>query len=323
MNARRNWSALALSSAVSALSFWQLILTLLFTAGTAHAAPPEESLVFRAEIEIKVADCKDAGTDDGVNVQLNDNNLTWLDYGRDDLERNRLYAYDLVPIRNIQDITMLRVAKTGSDGVAIESLALRINGIPIFRKNFGRHWLDNEKNHSTQLTIDSQELRNNSSWIDFPALVLPPFFLPRVELESRIESLVGHTIHGQQLYWGHLHGRAVEVSRTDSSTIHVDLDLAASVPVIWDPEVDVDFDIRFACNGGQISLTVMNAEVDTDYPWYIDIFTLTLLDDVIQLFVPDSLNDSLNNIMTTLDTGAGFCPQITVSSDGGVGFTLF
>lgn len=90
------------------------------------------------------------------------------------------------------------------------------------------------------------------------------------------------------------------------------------MPAILDPEVDVDFDIRFACNEGQISLTAMNAEVDADYPWYIDIFTFTLLDDLIQLFVPDCLNDSLNNIMTTLDIGS--CPAIIVSTDGSVVF---
>jgi hypothetical protein len=42
-------------------------------------------------------------------------------------------------------------------------------------------------------------------------------------MEWRLQSIIGHKIFGTDLYWGALHGRAVEVTRTNSTTIHADL----------------------------------------------------------------------------------------------------
>jgi hypothetical protein len=69
----------------------------------------------------------------------------------------------------------------------------------------------------------------------------------RQELESRIEATVGHAIKFNSLQWGERFGtRYVEATATDDPLVaHVDLDLEADVPVLSNPEVDIDLDLRF------------------------------------------------------------------------------
>jgi len=103
-------------------------------------------------------------------------------------------------------------------------------------------------------------LRSSPEWRTY-VQPPPPLLTPREELESRIESIIGHinSERSNKLKWGHVSGRAVEVTRSDNTTVHVDLDLDISVPdPIPDPEVDVDFDLHFACDSGVISIQMRN-----------------------------------------------------------------
>lgn len=72
--------------------------------------------------------------------------------------------------------------------------------------------------------------------------------IPRQERESRIEGIVGHSIHFNDLEWGdRVDPRHVEATATaDPQVAHIDLDLEADVPALSNPAVDIQFDLRFA-----------------------------------------------------------------------------
>jgi hypothetical protein len=85
--------------------------------------------------------------------------------------------------------------------------------------------------------------------------------IPRIELEQRIESIIGHYIHNvKQIRWGKLSGRGVEVSYKNAETLHVDLDLKIAISKFPDAALDVDFDIKITSRNGAIDLTVMNIQ---------------------------------------------------------------
>jgi hypothetical protein len=122
----------------------------------------------------------------------------------------------------------------------------------VFDRDFGAasscHWLDTDGGHSPTLTVSHAELRAHPAWAGYnhtAAQFLPAFGIPNEELVSRVEALVDDSLHGEDLYWGDLHGPAVEITRgcpaseAECTTAHVDLDLAYDT---WlpDPEVDVD-----------------------------------------------------------------------------------
>ena len=58
-----------------------------------------------------------------------------------------------------------RSTKTGSDGWAIESLELIVNGRVIYQTTFpGGRWLDNSKGKTRTLVIPGYWLRTNPKW---------------------------------------------------------------------------------------------------------------------------------------------------------------
>jgi hypothetical protein len=213
---------------------------------------------------VKTANVKDAGTDDAVMVRLGNMPGTWVDLAINDRERGQTNLYDLGQLKvgnraaMIRDIRTLTISKTGSDGWSIESLELIVNGRAIYRSAFpGGRWLDNSKGKTRRLLITSTKLRTNSRWELYKS-TFPSLTISRLEMEQRVESIIGHHIHtDKRIQWGKLHGRGVEVSYKDSKTLQVDLDLMVDVP---GPNVslDVDFDIRITTRNGAIDLTVTN-----------------------------------------------------------------
>lgn len=183
----------------------------------------------------------------------------------DDHERGRSYLYDLVLLNagsqglKIRDITQLEISKTGSNGWCIESLELIANNRVIYQKTFsGGQWLDNSKGKQPKLVISSRSLRANAKWRAFKS-PRPSGVIKRIELEQRIESIIGHYIHAdKKVQWGKLSGRGVEVTQKDAQTVHVDLDLKAVVKYFPDAAVDVDFDIRITTRRGAIDLQILN-----------------------------------------------------------------
>ncbi len=301
-------------------------------APAAFAGPPENTPVWRAQLRVRVADVSDAGTDDGVKVELNSRNVTWLDYARDDFKRNDEFTYDLAladvknpgsppSVSRLSDITRLTIEKTGDDGLCLKEIDLRIDGRSIYREVFegAGLWLDSDQGRSRRYSVASAQLRQNSHWQIYPPLSFPrdlPRVFSRNELESRIESLIGTFIHGNRLYWGHLHGRGVEVTKRDDQTLHVDLDLAVEVPG-FNPEVDIDFDLVIACGGGKISAVTRNMKVDVDSSWYAEVLSLSGY-DALDHILRGIIRSSLEPVSFVQDTGQPLCPLITVGANGDV-----
>jgi hypothetical protein len=296
-----------------------LLLAMVGTPGSIGRTPPpsESSPVWRAQLRIAVCDVQDAKTDDPVKAELNESSVTWLDYARNDFERGSTFTYDLLlsNVSTLADITKLRVAKTGDNGVCLESLTLKVNGKTIFSHAFSpRRWLDGSHR---SVTFSSAELRGSAQWAGY-TLPIPSLSISRSELESRIEAMAGTFIHGNDLYWGRLHGRGVEVSRKSSSTIHGDLDLAYRLDNWFDPEVDIDFDVRI-CKDGQVSVAVQNVDVDVDSPWYAEILSLGIAEYVDQK-MSEGMEKALRGITVPVGGTIPSCP--TIQSDGSLQFSL-
>jgi hypothetical protein len=303
------------------IPFLLILMTCINSA--ALAAPPETMQVWRAQIQFQTANISDAGSDDSVRVRLNATNSTWLDYGRDDFERNTNYTYDLKlnGINRLSDIHYLYISKTGSDGWAIKSFSLLINGRTIYTQTFpgnGR-WLDTDSGESPNYFVGFSTLRGDDAWVNYVP-PFPPLILPRAELESRVEGIVGDYIHGNRLEWGHLHGRAVEATRKNANTVHFDLDLKADISYLPDPEVDVDFDVEVTCSNGTIAMKVKNVVVDVDSSPILQVLSLGLV-NFLDAELSSRINDAVRNIKIGQNVPLGFCPGINVDSLVNLRFT--
>ena len=298
---------------------------LLFLTCATFAAPRETDPIWRVQLRVQTADVEDAGTDDSVRMALNLNNNTWLDYGRDDFPRNNTFDYDLKldNVATIADLSHIYLAKTGSDGLCLKSVALLVNGRLIYDRVFPGYglWLDNSGGHSNTFVVNYTQLRQDNAWQAYTQ-PFPPFLIPRLELENRIEGLVGDFITGNKLYWGHLYGRAVQVTqkRDASNTLRVDLDLAYDV-FGFDPEVDVDFDLEVRCVNNRLTLLVKNVKVVVDSSWYAEIFTLGIY-QLVDYIANKELSQALKGITVSQSLGVPFCPIITVHNDGSISFSL-
>lgn len=287
------------------------------------APNPESSNVYRLQIRIKTADKPDAETSDAVMVSLNQNNFTWLDYPREDFQRNDRFTFDLSTdgISTVADIKWISFYKPGDDGWCIESFELLINNqsrpaeeispVVLYERRFpnGR-WLDNNEGDRRYLTASFDELRQFSSWgtTRVPGVRT---YIDSTEITSRIISAVGSAIHGTRAQWGKTHGPAVEISGRQNSKIKVDLDLSGAVtgPNV---EVDIDFDIVISCSqrGDQSPVLTMKVEnFRADVNWLADF--LFNVEDRIEKQVPD-IDRSIR--LPQLRE----CPAITIESNGSV-----
>ncbi len=302
------------------------------TAGSIFATPPEDAKIWRVQMRFQTANVGDAGTDDSVRVQLNSSNRTWLDYSHSDFQQNNTFTYDLKMdgINQISDLKYINISKTGSDGLALKSFALLINNREIYTEIFpgSARWLDNDSGSSPNYIVSGYAMRQDASWLSYTQ-PSPPLVIPRAELESRIEGLVGDFITGNRLYWGNKYGRAyVEVAKKPNAlnTLNVDLDLSADVPG-FDPEVDVDFDIEVRCvrhpvlNKNQITLDIKNVKVVVDSNWYAEVLSLGIY-QYIDSYVNNQLGQALKGINISQNIGVPSCPVIDVDDDGDINFSL-
>lgn len=297
-----------------------LLMGELFLAGMlAGGTPPvvmttaaaEGTAVLSAVLSIRTCDKKDTKTDDAVYAELRDGARTWLDYGRNDFERNATYDYDLdlTGISTVADITRLRIHKNGSNGLCISRVRLYINQVLAFERSYASgRWLDNSDADRT-LEFSSAALRADAHWSAVNLNLAKTAEVTRAEFESLIESLVGTAIHGNALYWGHYHGRAVEVSRKSDHVLLVDLDLGLDLNNWFDPEVDINFEVHL-CKDGAFAPSVKNRKVNVDSRWYSEVVSL----GIAQL-VDDKAHDRIARRMKGLDVGVGpglplSCPTI-------------
>jgi hypothetical protein len=309
--------------------------------------------VWRIQLRVRTADVSDAGTGDAVQVRLTSplatynptGNRRWLDYGprwegagfvgwRDDFARNREFTYDLDQsyIGELSDITMLTIDKEGSDGVAIAEIALLVNEQEVFSRVFGETsstclWLDNESGHSPSYTVWLSELRAHPSWQAFVANPPgPPFRIPNQALVGRIEGMIGHTIHGTDAGWGEFSSPAwVEATFLDDERLRVDVDLEADFPILGDPEVDINFDLRFwvECNSeaGTATLHVdtENFSTNVDFGFFSELFGGFAFEDD----VADRVRAAFQPIAEAIELETGsLCPSVRVEPNGDVVFQL-
>ena len=293
---------------------------------------PEQADIFRMQIHLETGDVNGAGTDDDVLVSLNQNNFTWLDYGRNDFERGDKFTYDLLldGMAQVADIKWITFNKTGSDGWCLKSFELWVNNdvpnqgpVVIYRKVFPScHWLDNDTNDNRSLVIPFDELRAQTAWRQSQVPVQIAY-IDSSAVTSRIESAVGHALHYiDQASWGESHGKSVEIEGFDfpqsehdhrSDRIHVDLDLAGDVG-ITNVAVDVQFDLLINCiqeAGSTAHISFQTANVQAGLNWFADLFS----------DAENKIEHAFPNIRKSLDTGLGFCPSIQVTEEGDVRFS--
>jgi hypothetical protein len=283
---------------------------------------PSDALpVWRAQLRLRTGDVDDAKTDDAVYARLNAHR-TYMNYGRNDFERGDAFTYDLVlnGVTKLGDITELTVGKEGSNGWCVSGLSLIVNNVTVYSQDFGPpcKWLDPPGGQSTWAVAYS-DLRQHASWQAYSPLTAALGILDGLkhgDLESIIEANVGHGLYGTDLYWGKLHGRAVEVTRRSDTSLDVDLDLAADLPYSGDAEIDVDFHLDIGCSCGVVSVVASPATVEADVPWYLDL--LAWVGEAVA-GIDAGLERTIElAVGATLDTGQPTCPLMSVASNGDV-----
>ncbi len=317
--------------------------------------------VSRLRLRIRTANVPDAGTDDSVNVSLRDNDLggTWLDYGRDDFEGGDDFTYELSladlfdGIQDLSEINHIYLLKPGDDGWCIQSVSLIAetlpgvdNGVELFSQTFGStsstcRWLDGSQNY---LVIGRPTLRAHPAWQAYMAPI-PPLSLHRVDLERRVEGMVGDILHDHvyvdafPLYQGSLDvswtGSAldgdshVKVSRRDDSAVQVQFNVDVDTPGPGGLTGNLSFDLRFAgrCRTATappgLTMTMENVRASADFDWITEVITLWLVN-----FAEDSIAERIKNGFPDfsksfdIDNQIVQCVTPMVASDGSVDFNL-
>jgi hypothetical protein len=292
----------------------------------ARAAPPESMVVWRVQLAIGVCDSSNAGTDDRLSAQLNPLNLTVLDQPGSDFRRGSVHEYDLLPSTllsrdsfRVIDVSQLRLSKGGSDGVTVCSVRLRLNERTAFFRSFSPAGirLDTGSGYSPVLTITGAQLRADPAWVSYtpPA---PPTLIGATAIRSRIESTVATAMDGGRLRW---RSSGASVTRADDTAVHVGLALKARVRGWFDPDVDVDFDLRFSCSGGRIEITLEDLSVDVDSRFIAEVLSFGFI-EAIENRIEEGVRSAFTGVTFSGSVGVPICPRISVLADGSVRFSL-
>ena len=250
--------------------------------------------VWRAQVRLTTSTVDDAGTDDAVSVKLLGDYLstgyTHLDHAQNDFDRGEVRNYDvqLTGIGNTGKIDRIHLFKEGGDAWCVQGVALLVNGVEIYNRDYGAatcRWI-NDGNPT--LDISHEELRAHPLWQAYEdpgELVANPdgtltgtLVIARGDLETMVEGYLGDQIHGTKLSWGNISGPPVEISRigpTTDDAIHVDVDLQGDGLgpdfIDDDVEVDVDFDLRATAGAeNTLDLAIENLEATADHNWFAD-----------------------------------------------------
>ena len=235
-----------------------ILLILLMTVSI--AAQAQSGMVWRLQIRLVTSGISNADTDDRVSVSLSPNNRTYIDYARDDLERRDDFTYDLLltNINTISDITRLEIHKEGTDGWCLHEVELFVNSASTFRQVLDCRWLDGDDGHRPTLTFNRRDFNFLNAQLLLPGRTLS---FSGSGVNSLIESAVGHNIASNSYYWRG--GRSVSISKVDDTTIRVGLPLKVEIDNATDPNVTINYDVRFSCdNDGRILATVSRIRID-------------------------------------------------------------
>jgi WD40 repeat protein len=295
------------------------LATIIGFATASEVSARDSDPVWRVEIEFTTADISDASTDDRVEVRLNGENLTRLDYSRDDFERGTVYNYDLIlaNISTIADIERIEISKRGSDGWCIENFRLRINNVDAYNHSFAAPFLclDNSANHERRFEVSGTTLRDDAVWRDYEHPRQRDILargIPNDETISRVEALLGHATVGTDVYWGKFHGAPVELERMSDSRIHIDADMAYDRTLVSDDSYDIDVDLVVTCLNSQISVAYENLKEDLDFKWYK---LFPLLNTYLFSAVP-----SIDLVPESLHSFRSGCPAIDIENNGDIIF---
>jgi hypothetical protein len=226
---------------------------------------------------------------------------TGINTSIDDFERASDVTYDLIQtgITTLRDITRIQLYTQSTDAFCVRDLYLFVNGVLAFEKIFGNtastcRWVDG----SNSLKIPHAELRASPQFTGFVS-PLPSFTVPREEIVSRLEVLVGSMlwqrteVHwrdpgpflipgptGQLMPWSP--GPAVEVSRKSSDTLHADLHFVASDWPHPDVHIGLDITVSFQTSGSGLALVFETSDfkADVDFPFWVDLLVNTVCNAV-------------------------------------------
>ncbi|MCK6544983.1 hypothetical protein L6R52_03890 [Myxococcota bacterium] len=304
-----------------------LALGLALSAPTsARALSIEDVPIWRLQLRLTTADVSNAGTDDAAYVRLTSasDGKFWMNYGRNDRERGTTQTYDVLApgVSTIADITRLELGKSGDDGWCIKKIELLVNEVstPIYSKTYASgQWLDSSGGHSNTLVLSSATLRAYSGWTLSLTHLMPPAQLSASAVESLIEAAIGDALHDQdRLYWRLEGSEYVAATRASASRQAIDVDLAASIDGWADPEVEVDFELRWSCSGGQLQISSEDVSVNVDGALWLDILTLGIQAIVLEV-VENKLTPRLESLTFDVSTTLPTCPDsITVDASGNV-----
>jgi hypothetical protein len=301
-------------------------ITLIALPGAALAAPNETTPVWRAQIRLATAFQSGAGTNDDVRVQLNDGNVTWLDYTHNDFEPGSSLTYDLVltNVRTLADITHLRVSKPfGVDEWCAQSMDLLVNGKPIFQRSLGTFLSACRRvTSASDIFIAGSTLRSHTLWQSFTPPATPGG-MPRAEIESRAQSLMGTYMQPNPLGWDALPAHPIVVGRRDNQAVFVALSLR-HVGNLGNSDADALFDLRFSCSGGVMAATVQSLSITVLGP--MPDSELQSLSSFINNDLERSFTESLQRARPLsggpiLGQTIFACPNISVESDADVVFS--
>jgi hypothetical protein len=287
---------------------------------------PEQVGVYRIQIRLRTGNVSDAGTGDDVMVSLNARNFTWVDYPRNDFQRNDTFTYDLLTngISRMSDIQWITINKSGSDGWCIKGFDLLINNFQptiVYTIDYPTcAWLDNNAGDNRSLFITFVQLHSHPRWAGNVSDG-PIGAINNDEIISRIQAAVGHALHYTEAYWSNnpFDLKAVEIEGFDdpnnrNDRIHVDLDLEADRGALTpEIDIDIDFDIFITCSvqGGSAQIQIQIRNVRADVNWLANWLAGDLETEIEEQFPA---------ITQRIGTGLSVCLPITVQPDGSVRF---
>ena len=251
-----------------------IISVLMINLGISQNVPAFEDVpVYRIQVKVETDVIKDAGSDGNFGIQLNRNDQFFkLDLALDDFKPGSVRVYDIISqsVNKIKDIQFLKFKAMTTDAWCIKRVELIINGALVFRHRYaGCEWLD-ENHESGQdkryLIFDSNTLRRDQNWNHSNKdqyFTVFPGNIPKAFILDLVEAIVGDATVGSDIDWGRKFGSDyVEAEYKDNKTLKFDLDMIYDAPGPINPEVDVDFEIRFICENGKPGTILMNQKIN-------------------------------------------------------------
>lgn len=251
------------------------VCLLLITAGfwmiPASAKAADNDPVWRVQVRLFTGGVSNAGTDDDISVSLNAQNRTYLDHDHNDFEAGSQRIYDLSwrNVYRLADFGDLVIRNHGDDGWCMEKIVLWVNGQSVLTYEFGNgcQWLDTDPGYPATYRIPRSVVQralrdryNHRAAVD--AVVANRIHLSQIDamLTGKIGNLIGGS---DPMYWRSSNGGGVQVRVKDANyphnpTLGVHLNLKLELNNAKNPDVDVDFDVTFQCDGGFVATKITN-----------------------------------------------------------------